>query len=221
MKFLKSKSFFILMIISSFSLNAQEIRGFGSLMGYHAGEKINKKTVLNFGGGVEFRIHPLIRQEVALSYYMMRIKDDLSYYYENDVQNSEIIKASASALNISFGTKINGNGDWSCFYITPKLNMSKVFGSGEYRFIDTSNSSNNIYDKGKAARWQHSFGIGAGIEIPVSEFDSIALHFDFCNIQLNKSLNKLPTNQIDYGRIGFGGGIVYYFAFKKKQSQNE
>lgn len=221
-KFNILKQLLLLMCLLIFSnTKAQGIRGFGDVSLYYAGEDFKKGLITNLGGGVEFEFHPLFKPEVSLNYSIMGIKDIKEY---NVVDNStEFIQKNVSSVNFTIGPKIyfcyNEKGDddvdyW--YYITPQINMSRITTTQNYSFIDHSNSSNSFNKKDRISDWQHSFGVSIGMEFPLSEnsSDAIAVSLNITNINMGKTLNRLPYNEIDYSTIGLGVGIRYYFGIK-------
>ncbi|MFC4476282.1 hypothetical protein [Flavobacterium chungangensis] len=222
MKFynLKGGIFLILMMLSFSFVNAQAIRGFGNVTGYSVSSDFKKGVIVNLGGGAEFEFHPIFKPEIAISYSLMGIKDQKQYDF--DTNTTEINTGSAYGLNFSLGPKIcfwcreDDEDELSCiYYITPKVNMSRIIATGNYAFIDHNNASNNFYESRKIADWQHSFGLSVGMEIPVSETNSIAISIDISNINFGKTLNRLPYNNVDYTTVGVGAGLTYYFGIRK------
>jgi len=223
MKFynLKSGIFLILMMLSLSFVNAQAIRGFGNVTAYGVSNDFKKSVIVNLGAGAEFEFDPIFKPEIAVSYSLMGIKDQKQYDF--DTNTTEINTGSAYSLNLSLGPKIyfwhgeEDEGELPClYYVTPKVNMSRIIATGNYAFIDHNNASNNFYDSRKIADWQHSFGLSVGMEFPVSETNSIAISIDISNINFGKTLNRFPYNNVDYDTsIGVGAGLTYYFGLRK------
>lgn len=215
---------FILLVFPFLTNRAQGIRGFGDVSLYYASEDFKKGLITNLGGGLEFEFHPLFKPEVAINYSIMGIKDIKDYNYDN----TEIIKKDVSSINFTIGPKIyfwyhenDGNSVSYWYYITPKINMSRISATQNYSFIDHTNAANSFNEKYRIGDWQHSFGVSIGMEFPFFEesADAIAISVNITNINMGKTLNRLPYNEIDYSTIGFGVGISYYFGIKKANNR--
>lgn len=217
-----NKIVFVLFLIIVSTTKAQEIRGFGNVSFYYASEDFKKGLITDLGGGLEFEFHPLFKPEVAVSYSFMGIKDVKEYDYAN---RTEVIKKDVSSINVTIGPKIyfwfhdsDEDSVAYSYYIIPKINMSRITANQSYNLIDQNVSSNSFSEKNRIADWQHSFGLSIGMEYPFSEesSNSIAVSVNITNINMGKTLNRLPYNKIDYSTIGLGVGISYYFGRKKK-----
>ncbi|PWB19438.1 hypothetical protein [Flavobacterium sp. HTF] len=214
------KVIFIILLISVCATKAQRIRGFGNISFYYENEDFKKELMTDLGGGVEFEFHPLFKPEVSVSYSIMGIKDIKEYDY---VQNSrKMIQKDVSSLNFTIGPKIYlwyqdfTSDNAACwYYIIPKINMSRITANQSYNFIDDNNSSKSFNEKSKIADWQHSFCFTIGMEYPLSEdgTSSLAISVNATNINLGKTLNRFPHNEVDYSTIGYGIGLTYYFGF--------
>lgn len=215
--------FFILICLFNLSkTKAQEIRGFGNVSLYYASEDFKKGLITDLGGGVEFGFHPLFKPEVSVSYSIIGVRDIKEY---NEVENStEIIKKNVSSFNFTIGPKIyfwfdkddDDNVVYS-YYIVPKINMSRITANQNYSFMDHDIPLNSFDQKNRISDWQHSFGLTIGMEYPLSQdsSNSIAFSVNLTNVNMGKTLNRLPHNEIDYNTIGVGVGISYYFGIKK------
>ncbi len=222
MKFcnLKKGVLFILLVLSFSAGKAQAIRGFGNVTAYSVSNDFKKGAIVDIGGGAEFEFHPLFKPEVSLSYSLMGLNDQ--EFYDFDTNTLEKLSGDVYMLNFNVGPKIyfwysgetfDSAACW--YYIVPKINMSRIVANGTYEFMDYNNSQNDIIKKGHSADWQHSFGLTLGMEFQISDTDSVTLSASVNKLNLGRTLNRLPYNNIDYSTIGLGLGISYYFGIKK------
>lgn len=219
------KAFFVLLLTLSFStIKAQNIRGFGNVTAYSVSNDFKKGAIVDVGAGAEFEFHPLFKPEVGIGYSIMGLKDQ--EFYDFDSNSLQKLGGDIYMINFNLGPKIYFwySGDYSedayCwYYIVPKFNMSRIVANGNYEFTDYSNPINNYTQKGRSADWQHSFGLTLGMEFPIFNCDSVAFNLNFSKINLGKTLNRLPHNDIDYSTIGVGFGISYYFGIKKASNR--
>lgn len=222
MKFynLRSGIFLILAMLSFSFVNAQAIRGFGNVTAYSVNNNFKKGAIVDLGVGAEFEFHPLFKPEIGISYSLMGLNDQ--EFYDFDTNTLEKLSGDAYMLNFNLGPKIyfwysgedeENAGCW--YYVVPKLNMSRIVANGNYEFIDYSNPVNSYIQKGQSADWQHSFGLTLGMEFQLSDTDSVTLSASVNKLNLGKTLNRLPNNNLDYSTIGLGFGINYYFGIRK------
>lgn len=223
-KFTIKRSLILLMFLVVFSIaNAQTIRGFGSFSVSNLNDNFGSNLVRNWGAGLEFKVNPLVKPEIGFSYSYPYIENGEGNY-NFDSNTLEKLSAHLYTLNFDLGSKIYffyGGDDIeeSCcyLYITPKLIMSRIVANGNYMLIDYTTPENSIFINGKSSSWQPSFGITLGMEYAFGDIGSFAFaaNINFLKVNLNKTLNNLPNNNIDYGKIGGGLEVRYYFGIRK------
>jgi hypothetical protein len=217
---LKKEVLFILLLLSLSPIKAQNIRGFGNVTAFGVNNEFKKGAIVDIGAGAEFEFHPLFKPEVGVSYSIMGLNNQ--EFYDFNSNTLEKLSGNAYIFNFNLGPKIyfwySGEDvdNASCwYYIVPKFNMSRIVANGNYEFIDYNNPSNGITQKGRSADWQHSFGLSLGVEFQISDTDSFTLSANVNKLNLGKTLNRLPQNNIDYSTIELGVGISYYFGIRK------
>lgn len=223
-KFTIKKNLFLLMFLVFLSTaNAQTIRGFGSLSCSWLNDNFVSNVVRNSGAGLEFKINPLVKPEIGFSYSYPYIENRPGNY-DFDSNTLERLSIHFYMLNFDLGSKIyflyDGDDiEYSVckWYITPKLNMSRIVANGNYMLIDYTTPENSILINGKSSGWRPSLGVTIGMEFPIGDSGSLAFagNMNFLKVNLNKTLNNLPNNNIDYGKIGGGLEIRYYFGIRK------
>jgi opacity protein-like surface antigen len=210
-------------ILFSLNSNAQKIRGITGISAYLDSD-FKKSAFIEVGGGLEFKINRLIKPEVGFSYFVGTLENDITRNPQGVA--IDILEKKASAINFSFTPKIclssseDDAGDIS-FQILPVYNISKVEAEGNYTIINQSNPSSSVSKKEMISQWQHSLGIGLGIDIALSDknFDSLAINLYYNGVNMGKVLTALGHNDATYSTNNvFGFGVKYYFGFNKKKN---
>lgn len=211
------------LIVFSLHCNAQKVRGIAGLSAYLDSD-FQKSAFIEVGGGLEFKINRFIKPEVGFSYFIGTLENDITRNSQGVA--IDVLEKKASAINFSFTPKIClsspevNAGDVS-FQILPVYNISKVEAEGNYTIINQSNTSSSVSKKEIISQWQHSFGIGLGIDIALSDqnFDSLAVNLYYNGVNMGEVLTDLNHNNAIYRTDNvFGFGVKYYFSFNKKKN---
>ncbi|PJJ08057.1 hypothetical protein CLU83_1287 [Flavobacterium sp. 1] len=211
------KIFLFLLLTISLNGNAQNVRGFGGISGYlHSDFK--GSFFAGVSCGAEFKVKNYIKPEIDLNILFGTIEEAVQRNDLGSITNS--FWRSASAYNISFSPKIciNNNGQNDTYLvILPKYSFSKVTAVGKYTSLNTNDVKTTT--KETITDWQHSLGIGVGLDISVSNdnTDSLCLNIYYQNVDMGKALNQLShsgASRINTNNV-LGAGCNYYFSFKK------
>jgi hypothetical protein len=205
------------LLVISMNTKAQTVRGFGGFSGY-LGAILDKSLFVGVNCGAEFKIKRYIKPEIEFNVLYVPV-DDVEL--RSDQGNAKsIFRRSAHSLNFNFCPKIcignNGEND-TYFVILPKYSFSKVTAAGE--FITLNANDIKTTTKETISDWQHSLGIGLGLDISVSNdnTDSLCLNIYYQNVDMGKALNELNhTGSRFFIKNSLGAGLNYYFSFKKK-----
>lgn len=213
--------FYFLFLVVSLSTNAQRVRTFTGL-GAYLDNDFKNSTFLEAKIGTEFKITYFLKPEIEINYQVGALHDIEIHDSQGNLSNFFVKKV--SAVNYGFCPKLSiGDSDnekgTGHFLILPKYTISKIEARGNYTTINQSNLSKSIEEKEIITKWEHSFGIGIGIDVGVSNnYDTLALNLYYNGIDMGSALNSLKHN----GTIKFstknviGFGINYYFSFKKR-----
>jgi opacity protein-like surface antigen len=214
-------SFYFLLLVVSLSTNAQHVRAFTGL-GVYLDNDFNNSTFIGAKIGTEFKLTSFLKPELEINYQVGALKDVEIRDSQGNLSNFFVKKV--SAINYGFCPKIAiGDSDnekgTGHFVILPRYSISKIEATGNYTIINQSNLSKSIEEKEIITTWQHSLGIGIGIDVGVSNnYDTIALNLYYNGIDMGNALNNLKYNGTakfsTKNVIGFG--INYYFSFKKR-----
>jgi hypothetical protein len=202
----------------SLNTKAQSVRGFGGFSVYLGG-LLDKSIFVGVNCGAEFKIKRYIKPEIEFNVLFVPI-DDVEFYSDQGNLKS-IFRRSANSLNFNFCPKIcignNGEND-TYFVILPKYSFSKVKAVGEFATLNANDIKTTT--KEIIIDWQHSLGIGIGLDISVSNdnTDSLCLNIYYQNVDMGKALNELNHSGSSkfFIKNSLGAGLNYYFSFKKK-----
>ena len=214
------KNFLRLLVLISFGTYAQKIRPF-------VGASAFVHTAFDNSGfgevklGAEYKIFYYLKPEIEIS-AMFGALEDVTNRNENGIIMS-VNSTKVSAINFSFSPKfILGNKDDGDGYINifPKYTYSAIHANGDTFIRNPDNLSPPIEKKEKASTNQHSFGIGVGYVINISDDDtqSLALNLYLNNINLGKAVNQLQQEKNLNTEYAIGFGVNYYFSFTKKNN---
>jgi len=214
--------FYVFLTLFCINSNAQQIRAFAGLSAYLDSE-LKKSAFIEAGGGIEVKINRFIKPEVGISYFFGEFQDGINK--DNQGNAIDVLSNRVSALNFSLTPKIClcstefSAGD-VFFQILPRYNISKVQVDRTFTVINQSNPSNSVSKKQTASEWQHSLGIGVGIDIILSDenYDSLAINLYYNGVDMGKLVTDLSQNNTKYSTNNtLGLGLNYYFGFKKKK----
>jgi opacity protein-like surface antigen len=217
--------FCFLLLVASLNVDAQRVRAFSGIGVYFDSDFINS-SFLEIKLGAEFKITSFLKPEIEVNYQVGALEDVLIRDNQDNLTNLYVKKV--SAINYSFCPKIcfgdsdnqKGSGH---FLILPRYSISKIEARGNYTTINQANLSKSIEESEIITKWQHSLGIGIGIDTGVSHnYDTLSLNLYYNGIDMGNALNslkhngttKFSTNNV----VGFG--INYYFSFKKRLEKN-
>ena len=213
--------FYFLLFVVSLSTNAQRVRAFTGL-GVCLDNDFNNSTFLEAKIGTEFKITSFLKPEIEINYQIGALQDVEIRDSQGNLSNFFVKKV--SSINYGFCSKISiGDSDnekgTGHFLILPRYSISKIEAAGNYTTINQSNLSKSIEEKEIITKWEHSLGIGIGIDVGVSNnYDILALNLYYNGIDMGNALNSLKHNGTakfsTKNVIGFG--INYYFSFKKR-----
>ncbi|MBF4470901.1 hypothetical protein [Flavobacterium sp. HJJ] len=207
-----------ILLVASMNTKAQTVRGFGGFSAY-LGSILDRSIFVGVNCGTEFTIKRFIKPEIEFNFLYVPI-DDVEL--RSDQGNTiSIFKRSANSLNFNFCPKIclgnNGQND-TYLVILPKYSFSKVAAVGEFTTINHNDVKTT--SKETIVDWQHSLGIGLGLDISVStdNTDSLCLNIYYQNVDIGTALNELNHSGSSrfFIKNSLGAGLNYYFSFKKK-----
>ncbi|MFW0739971.1 hypothetical protein [Flavobacterium sp. T12S277] len=211
---------FTLILVSLIS-NAQRVRGIVGISAYLDSD-YQKSAFIEVGPGLEVKINRFFKPEVGISYFIGTLEEDVNRNEQGIA--IDVLAKKASALNFSLTPKIclcsseitAGNVS---IQILPVYNISKVEAEGNYTLVNQSNIVNSVSKKQIMTQWQHSLGIGLGIDIVLSDknYDSLAINLYYNGVNMGEVLTGLDHNNATYSTNDvFGFGIKYYLGFNKK-----
>jgi len=216
---MKKTTFYFLFILFSVSLNAQ-VRAFAGGT-YYRHTDFQESGYLEVTSGVDVKVYKFFKPEASISYYFGRLED-----YNKLDQAGNIIsisKANASALNFGFTPKIClswsevSAGD-AVLQILPRYNISRIEAQQNYTLINQSNPAQSKTQKDIVTEWQHSLGIGLGLDIMLSDknYNSLAINLYYTGVDMGEALTDVKKSNTHYDSTTLGLGMNYYFGFKKK-----
>jgi len=212
----------IILIIICLKVNAQIVRPYVGAAGYiHS--SFEKSLFVGVDGGAEFKINRFIKPEIDISYFYGSLGDATDYGSQG--QLISIFSSYASAINFNFCPKIclgNKSQNESYLVILPKYSFSNVTAVGEF----TSLNSNNLKTTTKEtiSDWQHSLGIGVGVDFNVSDnnTDSFCFAIYYQNVDLGKALNQLAhSGESISTKNVIGAGFNYFFGNKTNPNRKK
>jgi hypothetical protein len=212
------KIILLILLVISMSAKAQNVRGFGGVSGYLHSD-FYKSSYFGVNAGVEFKIASYLMPELECSYFFGPL-EDTSRYNDQLIQTSSYTR-SVSSLNFSFCPKIAlGNKKDGAGYlvILPRYTFSQIEAKGNFIAVNESETLTESRDFQKGS--QHSFGLGVGYDISVSDdnSNSLCLILYYSGVKLGKVINEMEHssgNKINDKGV-LGAGLNYYFSFKKK-----
>lgn len=216
----KKYIFYFLLLLISTSLNAQ-VRAFvGASYFRHTDFEAN--GYVEGLAGLEVKVFKFLKPELAVSYYFGRLQDNTKIDALGNVIS--IGETKAEALNFSFVPKIciscgeSSAGD-GLFQIMPRYSISKIEAQEKFTTVNQNNPSQSITNKQTVTEWQHSIGIGVGVDIMLSDknYDSLAINLYYTGIDMGKAINQVERTNTRYDSRTLGAGMNYYFGFKKKK----
>ncbi|OXA93386.1 hypothetical protein [Flavobacterium hercynium] len=217
---MKKNTFCFLFILLSASLNAQ-VRGSANL-GVYRHTDFQNSGYIQGGLGLDVKVFKFLKPDFNVTYYYGKLED------HNTVNASGIVTSTsnidASALNFGFSPKIclnsseDGAGD-AILQILPMYNISRIEAHGNYATINPNNQNQILTTNKTATEWQHSIGIGAGVDIMLSDvtYDSLAINLYYTGVDMGKAMNNVSKSENRYDSRTLGLGLNYYLGFKKRK----
>lgn len=215
---MKNLILFVLLFFSG-GTKAQIVRPFIGGSAYLQWD-FEKSSYAGVNVGTEFKIKPYFMPEFECSYFFGSIEDASKYKFGTPIIQTELYIRSVAALNFSFCPKIaivNKNDGASYLVILPRYTISSIEAKGNFvEFNENGTSTNNLeFEKST----QHTFGLGVGLDIPLSgdNSNSICLILYYSGVNLGKAINNLEhSSGYEFNSNGvLGVGLNYYFSFKK------
>jgi opacity protein-like surface antigen len=219
---MKKTTFYFLFILFSVSLNAQ-VRAFAGGTVYRDTE-FQESGYLEITSGIDVKVYKFFKPEASVSYYFGRLED---YNKLDQAGNTiSISQATASALNFGFTPKIclswgeESAGD-AVLQILPRYNIARIEAQQNYTLINQSNPAQSKTQKSIVTEWQHSLGIGLGLDIMLSDknYNSLAINLYYTGVDMGKALTEVKKSNTNYDTTTLGLGINYYFGFRKKKEE--
>lgn len=217
----KVKYLIIYLLLCSLSVNAQQVKPFAGFSLYLH----NEFKQSGFGGvnlGAEFKIKNYFKPEIETSILFGRIQNrTLKDGLGND---SDLFISEVYSINFSFTPKIclgdEQESGTSFVSILPKYNFSRIQSNGSHFIIDKHNPLKSDEKRDKYLEWRHSFGIGLGFNLYLSDTNSnsIAFILYYQGIEMGNALSTLKFSTLDHEtKDVLGIGITYYLGAKNKE----
>jgi hypothetical protein len=211
--------FYYVLILLSANLNAQ-VRGLVDLSLYRHTDFQNSGYIEG-GLGAEVKLYSFFKPELSVTYYYCKLED---YNKLDQLGNvTSISQVNTSALNFGFTPKICIScGEFSAgdalLQILPRYNISRIEAQQNRTMVNQSNPAQSKSQKEIVTEWQHSIGIGIGVDIILSDknYDSLAVNLYYTGVNMGKALTEVKSTETRYDSRTLGLGLNYYFGFKKK-----
>ncbi|AXB58418.1 hypothetical protein HYN86_18205 [Flavobacterium fluviale] len=230
MKFnkLRIAVYFILIVLSFYNANAQEMRVFGNY--FHYPKSKMSGIMREIQAGIDYGDFddedPLVALQLSASYIISEGKTQQHYDFDNYVLQTMSTKG--FAVNTALGCKIYNLflGDLSDgrsvvnYFIMPKLNVARIVATEDFTSTDYHYPSNSFQQSRSRPAWQCYFGVEMGYEFFLSEnnTNSIALTGSFSRLNFNKAFKKMPQDNMHYSSVNnFGFGVSFNFGVKKRK----
>jgi hypothetical protein len=215
------KQKFLLILVTTFSLNAQVVRPLIGI-GYNRQSQFYNSSYHNIKTGLEINLKKYIKPEIEINYFLGGFGDEVNYNNQNVPIN--VFSRKFSILNFGFSPKIllfKYDEEFYYFQILPKYNFSKIEVTGDYLIINQNNSSQSVVETEVLKDSKQSIGIGIGIVFTFSKnkkSDALALNLMYQNIDAGSLFSNLKHNN---GTINtkdvFSFEAVYYFNLSNKK----
>ena len=208
----------ICLFVISYNVKAQIVRPFIGFSTYLHWD-FEKSSYIGLNSGVEFKVNRNFLPELEFSYFYGSLKDESRINIQ--YVNVSLYTRSASSFNFSFCPKIalgNREDGTNFMVILPRYSFSKIQAKGNF---SERNDDDTILENNEIQNdFQHSFGLGVGFDIGLSDENtsSLCLILYYNGVNLGKVVNELEhSNRYEVNAKGaLGAGINYYFGFKKK-----
>jgi len=217
---MKKNTFCILFILLSSSLSAQ-VRGSANFVVYRHTDFQNSGYIQG-GLGLDVKVFKFLRPEFNVSYYYGKLEDHDKLNASGIVISTSNIDA--SALNFGFTPKIclscsDDSAGEALLQILPMYNISRIEAHGNYATINPNNQNQILKENKIATEWQHSIGIGAGVDIMLSDvtYDSLAINLYYTGVNMGKAMNNVVKTERRYDSRTLGLGLNYYLGFRKRK----
>lgn len=215
------KYFITFLLLCSLSVTAQRVKPFAGFSLY-LDTDFEQSGFVGANLGVEFKIKHYFKPEIETSILFGRIQNrTLKDGLGND---SDLFVSNVYAINFSFSPKIclgdEQESGTSFVSIRPKYNFSRIQSNGSHFIIDKDNPLKSVEEKDEYIEWRHSFGIGLGFDLYLSDnnSNSIAFILYYQGIEMGNALSKLKFSTLNYAtKDVLGLGITYYIGIKNKE----
>lgn len=204
-------------------VNTQIIRGYGTINTHLTGG-FERKSIVNFGVGLELKVFEFLRTEIEASYYLGTLENIETT--NSDYVATNFLTRYVTAINYSLSPKflidISQEDDIGIVYlqIIPKYNLTNITAKGSFFSLNNNNSGFNVTDSDTFNEIRRSFGIGFGIMVKLlgNRSDSFAFNLYYNNVDIGNAINKLKFSTTSLKtNNAIGVGINYYFGFIKKK----
>jgi hypothetical protein len=214
------KAVCFLVILFSIGLKAQ-VRAFAGGTVYRHSD-FQESGYLEVTSGIDVKVYKFFKPEIGVSYYFGRLEDYNKLDQEGNIIS--VSEANARALNFGFTPKIclcwgeYSAGD-AVLQILPRYNIARIEAQQNYTLINQSNPAQSKTQKNSVTEWQHSLGIGLGLDIILSDknYDSLAINLYYTGVDMGEALTEVKKSNTNYDSTTLGLGVNYYFGFKKKK----
>lgn len=196
----------------SFNAISQIVRPFVGAAGYiYSG--FENSLFVGVEAGTEFKMNRFIKPEIEVSYFYGSVEDASNYGSQGQLLST--FYSYASAINFNVCPKICiGNTDQNNRHIVilPKYSFSNVTAVGKFSSLNSNDVKTTT--KETISDWQHSLGIGIGVDFGLSDnnTDSLCLNIYYQNVDMGETLNELSHSdaKISTNNV-LGAGFKYYF----------
>lgn len=216
------KKKFLLILVVTFSLNAQVVRpliGFG----YNRQSEFYNSSYYNIKTGLELNLKKYFKPEVELNYFLGGLGDEVNYNNQNVA--IAVFSRKFSVLNFGLSPKIillKDEEEFYYFQILPKYNFSKIEATGDYLLINQNDATKSIREKETLKENKQSFGLGIGIVFNFSKTkksDAIALNLFYQHIDSGSLISELKHNNTAINtKDVLSFEFDYYFNFSKNKN---
>ena len=219
------KLLIIILLCSCSSCFSQSIRAFGTINAHLTGN-FERKSITNFGAGIEIETFNFLRPEIEATYYLGFL-EDIENINSNNV-TTDLLSKYVSAINYSLTPKflidISENDDKGRVYfqIMPKYNLTNITAKATFFTLKKENTNLIETDSDQYKEKRQSFGIGLGVIFNLYDKrnDALAFNLYYNNINIGNAINNLKLGKSSINTsTAFGVGVNYYFGIINKKNK--